>query len=211
MKILRERLTAYALLMRIHQPIGTLLLLWPTLWALWIAGDGHPNYILLTIFTVCVFLMRSAGDVINDYADRNLDAHVARTKNRPLVTGKVSTREALILFSILVLISFSLVLCLNRLTIQLAFIGVFLTLFYPFTKRFFSIPQLILGFAYSWGIPMAFAATTNHIPYLAWVLYDTAGLWVIAYDTMYAMVDKDDDLTIGINSSAIFFGHNHIL
>lgn len=202
-----KRLTPYLQLMRLDKPIGTLLLLWPTLWGLWVAGKGHPNWTLVTIFVVGVFTMRSAGDIINDIADYKFDGQVKRTSTRPLVTQALSRKAAFLSFILLLSFAFLLVLMMNPFTIALAFIGAGLTIFYPFTKRFFAMPQFILGLAYSWGILLAFAAQTNSLPPIAWLLYSIAVIWPIAYDTMYAMVDRDDDLLIGIKSSAILFGN----
>lgn len=196
----------YALLMRVHRPIGTLLLLWPTLWAVWLASNGHPSSKYIVIFILGTFLMRSAGCVINDYADYQFDGYVDRTKDRPLATGKISRKEALYLFGGLSALAFLLVIQLNLKTILLACIGLLITILYPFTKRFFAMPQLILGFAFAWGIPMAFAAQLNQLPLLTWLIFFAAILWIIVYDTMYAMTDRQDDLKIGIKSSAILFG-----
>lgn len=204
----KERGLAYLQLARIDKPIGTLLLLWPTLWALWLAAGGLPNLWVLTVFVVGVFLMRSAGCVINDYADRNFDGHVKRTSGRPLPTGKVDPREALALFFVLALISFGLVLTLNSLTIAMSFIGLLLAVSYPFMKRFIPIPQLVLGMAFSWSIPMAYAAQANALPAGAWLVFIANLLWTVAYDTQYAMVDRDDDLKLGLKSSAILFGRH---
>ncbi|MBL0522751.1 4-hydroxybenzoate octaprenyltransferase [Aeromonas enteropelogenes] len=204
----KERGLAYLQLARIDKPIGTLLLLWPTLWALWLAADGLPNLWVLTVFVVGVFLMRSAGCVINDYADRNFDGHVKRTSGRPLPTGKVDPREALALFFVLALISFGLVLTLNSLTIAMSFVGLLLAVSYPFMKRFIPIPQLVLGMAFSWSIPMAYAAQANALPAVAWLVFIANLLWTVAYDTQYAMVDRDDDLKLGLKSSAILFGRH---
>jgi 4-hydroxybenzoate polyprenyltransferase len=201
-----DRLYQYALLMRLDRPIGIFLLLWPTLWALWIAGDGNPDLLVLTVFTLGVILMRSAGCVINDYADRNIDARVKRTANRPLVSGRVTKQEALILFATLCLIAFSLVLLMNIFTVLLSFIGVLLAASYPFAKRFTYLPQVHLGAAFGWAVPMAFAAQTNTLPTIAWLLFSATILWATAYDTMYAMVDRADDLHIGVKSTAILFG-----
>ncbi|MGL5482867.1 MAG: 4-hydroxybenzoate octaprenyltransferase, partial [Aeromonas veronii] len=188
------------------KPIGTLLLLWPTLWALWLAAGGLPNLWVLTVFVVGVFLMRSAGCVINDYADRNFDGHVKRTAGRPLPTGRVKPWEVLALFFVLALISFGLVLTMNPLTIGLSFVALLLAVSYPFMKRFISNPQLVLGMAFSWSIPMAYAAQADALPLVAWLLFFANLLWTVAYDTQYAMVDRDDDLKIGLKSSAILFG-----
>ena len=209
MKLLtKERGLAYVQLARIDKPIGTLLLLWPTLWALCLAAGGLPDPWILTVFVVGVFLMRSAGCVINDYADRNFDGHVKRTAGRPLPMGRVDEREVLILFAVLALISFALVLTLNPLTIGLSFAGLLLAVCYPFMKRFIPIPQLVLGMAFSWSIPMAYAAQANALPPVAWLLFLANLLWTIAYDTQYAMVDRDDDLKLGLKSSAILFGRH---
>jgi 4-hydroxybenzoate polyprenyltransferase len=202
----RENIYQYYLLMRIDKPIGTLLLLWPTLWALWIAAEGFPDVVILMVFCLGVFVMRSAGCVINDFADRKVDNHVARTQHRPLTSGKVSSREALSLFVLLTLIALALVLLLNQLTILLSIAALALAIVYPFMKRFTHYPQVVLGMAFSWAIPMAFAAQTNQISPIAWWLYLLTISWIVAYDTMYAMVDRDDDLQIGIKSTAIIFG-----
>jgi 4-hydroxybenzoate polyprenyltransferase len=202
---LLDRLDAYARLMRLDKPIGTLLLLWPTLWALWLASRGTPDWTLVAIFVLGTLIMRSAGCVLNDYADRNFDPHVARTKDRPLASGRVSTREAMMLAALLLLLAFGLVLLLNRLTILLAFAALFLALSYPFTKRFFWLPQAYLGIAFGFGIPMAYAAQLDAVPAEAWVLLAANILWTIAYDTEYAMVDREDDRRIGIRTSAILF------
>jgi len=204
---LSNRLYQYALLMRLHRPIGIYLLLWSTLWAVWLAGNGHPSVFITLIFIAGVVLMRSAGCVINDYADRDFDPHVQRTRDRPLATGRVSAKEALGLFIVLCLLAFGLVLQLNDLTIQLSVIALLLAAMYPFTKRYTYLPQLFLGAAYSWSIPMAFAAQLNEIPNIAWWLFTANLLWTVAYDTMYAMVDKQDDLKIGVKSTAILFGN----
>ncbi|MDM5133821.1 4-hydroxybenzoate polyprenyltransferase [Aeromonas piscicola] len=204
----KERGLAYVQLARIDKPIGTLLLLWPTLWALWLAADGLPDLWTLLVFVVGVFLMRSAGCVINDYADRNFDGHVKRTAGRPLPTGKVKPREVLALFAVLALISFGLVLTMNPLTIGLSFAALLLAVCYPFMKRYIPIPQLVLGMAFSWSIPMAYAAQANALPLVAWLVFLANLLWTIAYDTQYAMVDRDDDLRLGLKSSAILFGRH---
>jgi len=203
---LKQRLDLYERLMRLDKPIGILLLLWPTLWALWIAGRGHPNWVVVWIFALGTVLMRSAGCVMNDYADRKFDPYVERTRNRPLAAGLVSSKEALLLATGLSLVAFVLVLQLNRLTIMLSVAALFLAASYPFTKRFFSIPQAYLGIAFGFGIPMAFAAQLDILPPLAWWLLLANVFWAIAYDTEYAMVDRDDDIKIGIRSSALFFG-----
>ncbi|HDX8438596.1 4-hydroxybenzoate octaprenyltransferase [Aeromonas dhakensis] len=204
----KERGLAYVQLARIDKPIGTLLLLWPTLWALWLAADGLPDLWTLLVFVVGVFLMRSAGCVINDYADRNFDGHVKRTASRPLPMGKVKPREVLALFAVLALISFALVLTMNPLTIGLSFAALLLAVCYPFMKRYIPIPQLVLGMAFSWSIPMAYAAQANALPAVAWLVFFANLLWTIAYDTEYAMVDRDDDLKLGLKSSAILFGRH---
>lgn len=204
----KERGLAYVQLARIDKPIGTLLLLWPTLWALWLAADGLPDLWTLLVFVVGVFLMRSAGCVINDYADRNFDGHVKRTAGRPLPMGKVKPREVLALFAVLALISFALVLTMNPLTIGLSFAALLLAVCYPFMKRYIPIPQLVLGMAFSWSIPMAYAAQANALPTVAWLVFLANLLWTIAYDTEYAMVDRDDDLKLGLKSSAILFGRH---
>ncbi len=203
---LTQRLVHYEKLMRLDKPIGILLLLWPTLWGLWLSAEGVPRLDVLLIFMLGTVLMRSAGCVVNDYADRSFDGHVERTRNRPLAVGVVSTREALLLAAGLSLVAFLLIQPLNRLTIELSFVALFLAASYPFTKRFFAMPQAYLGIAFSFGIPMAFAAQTGEVPFLAWFLMGANLLWVIAYDTEYAMVDKVDDLRIGIKTSAITFG-----
>jgi len=201
-----SRLGSYWKLMRADRPIGTLLLLWPTWWALWLASGGLPAPWTLFVFTAGVWLTRSAGCVINDYADRWLDPHVKRTKDRPLATGAVSGRQALALFAGLMLVAFALVLTLNALTIGLSFVGVFLAATYPYLKRYTHLPQVYLGMAFGWGIPMAFAAVQGEVPPLGWVLYAANILWSTAYDTWYAMVDRDDDLKVGSHSTAILFG-----
>ena len=201
-----ERSRLYAQLMRIDRPVGTLLLLWPTLWRLWVAGQGRPSPDIVCILLAGVFVMRAAGCVINDYADRNLDPFVERTRQRPLATGRVSSKEALTLFFLLGLSALVLVLMLNRLTILLSLAGLLLAISYPFFKRFTQLPQLYLGLAFSWGIPMAFAAQGNTVPMIAWWLLWANLLWVVAYDTLYAMVDREDDLRVGIKSIAILVG-----
>ncbi len=201
-----SRFTAYLQLIRFDRPIGTLLLLWPTLWALWLAADGLPPIKLLVIFSLGTLLMRSAGCAINDLADRKLDGGVARTRGRPLVTGTVSPNEAMTLCAVLALIAFVLVLFTNTLTILLSFAGVALAACYPFMKRHTHLPQLVLGAAFSWGIPMAFAAVLNTLPPILWLVFVANLLWTVAYDTEYAMVDREDDLKVGIKSTAILFG-----
>jgi 4-hydroxybenzoate polyprenyltransferase len=204
----RQRLRGYMLLMRLNRPIGTFLLLWPTLWALWVAGEGRPDWWVATVFVIGVFLMRSAGCVINDYADREFDPYVERTRNRPLATGMVTPKEALVLFGVLSAIAFALVLTLNSLTILLSLVGAVLAASYPFMKRYTYLPQAYLGLAFGWAVPMAFAAQTGEVPVVAWLLLIVTVLWATAYDTMYAMVDRPDDLKIGVKSSAILFGEN---
>jgi 4-hydroxybenzoate polyprenyltransferase len=201
-----ERLRQYLLLMRLDRPIGTLLLLWPTLWALWLAGKGHPQLLVVVVFVVGVVLMRSAGCVINDYADRQYDPHVARTRSRPIAAGTVSAREALILFVVLSMVAFALVLLMNTLTIMMSIGGVVLAAVYPFMKRYTHLPQVVLGMAFGWAVPMAFAAETGAVPPVGWLLFIATVLWATAYDTMYAMVDRPDDLRIGVKSTAILFG-----
>ena len=203
---MRERIVQYALLMRVHRPIGSLLLLWPTLWALWIAGAGTPDPGIVLVFVAGVFVMRSAGCVINDYADRGIDPHVRRTMDRPIASGKVAPREALALFAVLCLVGFGLVLTLNGLAVMLSFAGAALAAGYPFMKRWTHLPQVHLGVAFGWGIPMAFAALTGGTPPLAWLLLTGVVAWAVAYDTMYAMADREDDLRIGVKSTAILFG-----
>ncbi|EGA69881.1 4-hydroxybenzoate octaprenyltransferase [Vibrio sinaloensis DSM 21326] len=197
---------AYWQLMRMDKPIGTLLLLWPTLWALILAAEGMPDPKVLVVFILGVVFMRAAGCVINDFADRKVDGHVKRTSQRPLPSGRVSSKEAISLFLILAVASFLLVLSMNTLTITLSFVGIVLAFIYPFMKRFTHLPQLFLGLAFSWSIPMAWAAQANELPLVVWFLFAVNALWTIAYDTQYAMVDRDDDLKIGIKSTAILFG-----
>ena len=201
-----DRLKQYWLLTRFDRPIGILILLWPALWALWVASDGRPDLGVLTVICLGVVLMRAAGCVINDYADRGFDPHVARTKQRPIAAGKVKPKEALWIFVVLCLCAFGLVLTLNIFTILLSFIAAFLAASYPFMKRYTQLPQAYLGIAFGWAIPMSFSAQTNYIPLVAWVMYLAVVLWALVYDTMYAMVDKEDDLKIGVKSTAILFG-----
>ena len=203
---LKQRFDLYEKLMRLDKPIGTLLLLWPTLWALWIATRGQPHWMLVWIFALGTLLMRSAGCVINDYADRDFDPHVERTRDRPLAAGKVSAREALTLAAVLAFGAFLVALPIFRDVWWLALIALFLAASYPFTKRFFAIPQAYLGIAFGFGIPMAFAAFQNDIPLEAWMMLLANVFWAVAYDTEYAMVDRPDDLKIGIKTSAITFG-----
>ncbi len=199
------RLREYALLMRLDRPIGILLLLWPTLWGLWVASHGKPDLLVLFVFVTGVVLMRSAGCVINDYADRDFDPYVERTRHRPLAAKRISTGEALALFVVLCLLAFVLVLQLNRLTILLSFVGAFLAS-YPFVKRYTHLPQVYLGATFGWSIPMAFAAHTGEVPAVAWVMFAANLFWVVAYDTAYAMVDREDDIKVGVKSTAILFG-----
>ena len=202
-----ERLKHYIALTRLNRPIGILLLLWPTLWAIWISSAGRPETVILVVFVLGTILMRSAGCAINDYADRDFDAHVARTADRPLAAKKISPAEALAVAGVLAAIAFALVVFfLNRLTLTLSFVALFLAVSYPFTKRFFALPQAYLGIAFGFGIPMAFAAQTDAVPPLAWWLLAANIFWTLAYDTEYAMVDRDDDLKIGIKTTALLFG-----
>lgn len=199
---------AYWQLMRLDRPIGSLLLLWPTLWALFLAAGGMPNLHVLMVFCVGVLVMRSAGCVINDFADRHLDGHVVRTAHRPFPSGRVTSKGALTLFAALIFIALLLVLSLNSLTIKLSVVALLLAASYPFMKRFMHMPQLVLGLAFSWAIPMAYAAQSASLSLIAWLLFAANLSWTIAYDTLYAMVDRDDDLKVGIKSSAILFA-NH--
>jgi 4-hydroxybenzoate polyprenyltransferase len=202
----QRRIEEYALLARLDRPIGTWLLLWPALWALWIAGAGRPHPKVLGVFIAGTFVMRAAGCVINDFADRNIDPHVRRTRDRPLAARRASPREALYLFALLITVALYLVTRLDLLTIKLAFIGAALTVSYPFVKRIFPMPQLYLGISFGgWSVPMAFAAESGAVPRVAWVLYIAAVMWAAIYDTMYAMVDREDDLKVGVKSSAILF------
>jgi 4-hydroxybenzoate polyprenyltransferase len=202
------RLRDYASLMRLDKPIGIFLLLWPTLWALLIASGGNPDPKVLLIFVAGVVLMRSAGCVINDYADREFDRHVSRTQNRPLTAGRVTTKEARVLFVILCLFAFVLVLQLNLLTVGLSVIGVLLAAIYPFLKRVTHLPQVFLGIAFGWSVPMAFAAQTGSVPQIAWLMFVATVLWATVYDTLYAMVDREDDRVLGLKSTAILFGES---
>jgi 4-hydroxybenzoate polyprenyltransferase len=201
----RAQLALYAQLARLDRPIGTLLLLWPTLWALWIAANGTPSPHLLLVFVLGVFLTRSGGCVLNDYADRDLDGGVDRTRDRPLAAGRVTPGEALGLAALLFCLAFLLVLTTNRLTVLLSFAGAVLAAIYPFMKRVTYVPQFFLGLAFGWGIPMAFAAQTGGVPPVAWMLYMANILWAMVYDTLYAMVDRNDDLRMGVRSTAILF------
>lgn len=202
----QNKLLAYHRLMRTDKPIGALLLLWPTLWALWVATPGLPPLWILAVFVAGVWLMRAAGCVVNDYADRKFDGHVKRTANRPLPSGAVTEKEARTLFVVLVLISFLLVLTLNTMTILLSVAALALAWIYPFMKRYTHLPQVVLGAAFGWSIPMAFAAVSETVPLSCWLMFLANILWAVAYDTQYAMVDRDDDLKIGIKSTAILFG-----
>ncbi len=203
---IKDRLYHYGLLMRMDKPIGTLLLLWPTLWALWIAGQGHPDPRIVVVFVLGVFFMRSAGCVINDFADRDIDPYVKRTMNRPLAAKTVTPREALLLFVVLCMAALGLVLTMNELTILLAFPGAVLAATYPFMKRYTYLPQVHLGLAFGWAVPMAFAAQSGEVPVVAWLMLVAVVLWAVAYDTMYAMVDREDDLYVGVKSTAILLG-----
>lgn len=203
---LKHKWDVYSRLTRLDRPIGTLLLLWPCLMALVLAAGGMPDLKVLIIFMLGVVIMRACGCIINDYADRDLDSHVERTKSRPLASGEISTKEALLLFVILGVAAFGLVLLLNGLVVKLSVIGIILTIIYPFTKRVTNMPQMFLGVVWSWSIPMAYAAQTGEVPPAAWWLFAANWFWTVAYDTMYAMVDRDDDVKIGIKSTAILFG-----
>jgi len=196
----------YGKLMRVDKPVGIWLLLWPTLWALWLAGEGHPNQGLFVVFVIGVFIMRSAGCVLNDYVDRNIDPYVERTRNRPIASGAVAPTEALTLFVALGLVAIGLATMLNRPAQLLAIVAAGLTIAYPFIKRFVSIPQFILGAAFGWAVPMVFAAQTGTVPQLAWVVFGAALIWAVIYDTFYAMVDRDDDRKLGVKSTALLFG-----
>ncbi len=199
-------LADYARLVRLHRPVGIWLLLWPALWGLWLAARGHPHEHVFVVFVLGVVLTRSAGCAVNDFADRSFDAHVARTCDRPVATGRVSAPEALLIYAILSLLALALVLTLDRLTVEFAIGGASLTIVYPFLKRFFPLPQVWLGAAFSWSVPMAFAAELHTVPRLAWLVFIAGVLWTAVYDTMYAMVDREDDLKLGIRSTAILFG-----
>jgi 4-hydroxybenzoate polyprenyltransferase len=208
---LMNRSLNYALLMRFDRPIGIYLLLWPALWALWIAGEGHPSTENTLIFVLGVIIMRAAGCVINDFADRDIDPFVRRTELRPLATGAVSPIEAIVLFIILGLVAFVLVLFTNWLTFFLSLAALFLAMLYPFTKRYTYMPQAFLGLAFGWAVPMAFAAQTGSVPLVAWLILTATVLWATAYDTMYAMVDREDDIRVGVKSTAILFGEADIV
>lgn len=201
----------YLKLVRLDRPIGIFLLMWPALWALWVAGDGSPSWSVVLIFVTGVVLMRSAGCAINDFADRDLDGRVARTRERPLAAGLVSPREALVVFFVLSFAAFVLVLLLNWQTIALSVVALGLAVIYPFTKRYTHFPQLFLGAAFGWAVPMAFSAITETVPPLAWLLFTAVVLWALIYDTQYAMVDREDDLEVGIKSTAILFGRHDLL
>jgi 4-hydroxybenzoate polyprenyltransferase len=201
-----NRIRDYISLMRLDKPIGIFLLLWPTLWALLIAGEGEPDSGIVLIFVLGVVLMRSAGCVINDYADRDIDRHVSRTQNRPLTAGRVTATETLFIFALLCGAAFILVLQLNRLTVLLSFVGIGLAASYPFMKRLTHLPQVYLGAAFGWSVPMAFAAQTSSVPPIAWLMFTATVLWATAYDTIYAMIDRDDDIALGVKSTAILFG-----
>ena len=203
---LAEQARLYAELMRLDRPIGIWLLMWPTLWAIWISSAGQPDPKVFVVFVLGVIVMRSAGCVINDYADRNLDGEVRRTRNRPLASGRIAPAEALVLFVALGLIGIALVLTMNVLTRQLAVVAAILIMVYPFSKRFFSAPQLILGAAFGWAIPMVFAAQTGELPRVAWLMWVIVVVWAVLYDTMYAMADREDDMRVGVKSTAILFG-----
>jgi len=208
---LKERFISYCYLIRLDKPIGTLLLLWPTLWALWLASSGMPDLSILLIFVAGTFLMRSAGCAINDYADRNFDRHVKRTEGRPVTSGKISGKEAVVVAVVLALLAFLLIQPLNEFTKQLSVLALLVAFIYPFTKRFFVLPQAILGIAFGFGIPMAYAAIIDLIPLEAWFLFIGNIFWAIAYDTAYAMVDRDDDLRLGLRTSAITFGQYDVI
>lgn len=203
---LRTRLTRYGYLARLHRPIGILLLLWPALWALWIAGNGRPDPKIVLIFMLGVTLMRSAGCAINDFADRDFDAHVGRTRERPLATGLIKPWEAVMVFAVLALCAFLLVLLLNWETILMSFVALPLAIVYPFAKRYTHLPQVVLGMAFGWAVPMAFMAVTGSVPAIGWLLFVATVIWTLVYDTQYAMVDREDDLKVGIKSTAILFG-----
>ena len=206
MNAISQKLHAIFRLTRLNRPIGIYLVMWPTLWSLWLAAEGIPDWHLLVIFIAGVILMRSAGCVINDYADRNIDGHVARTKSRPIVTGEITPNQALLVFAILCSIAFILVLFTNSLTIQLSFGAVALASCYPFMKRHTHLPQVVLGAAFAWSVPMAFAAQTGALSVPIWLLYIAIVLWTVSYDTFYAMVDREDDIKIGVKSTAVLFG-----
>ena len=201
-----KKITQNFFLMRLDKPIGILLLMWPMLWSLWLANNGNVSMKIFTLFMLGVVIMRSAGCVLNDFADRKIDPYVKRTKERPIASGKVTEKEALVLFFVLIFLAFLLILFLNRQTQVLAIIGACITAIYPFVKRILSAPQLILGFAFGWGVPMAFAAQTGTVPLLGWLIFSIAIFWALIYDTFYAMVDRDDDINLNVKSTAILFG-----
>jgi 4-hydroxybenzoate polyprenyltransferase len=205
-----DRFGHYIRLIRADKPIGSLLLMWPMLWALWIISDGRPNIAVLAVFLIGTFLMRSAGCAINDYADRHIDGSVERSRQRPIVSGAISPREAVVVAAVLAFCAFLLVLTMNQLTIALSFIGVVLAAVYPFSKRVTYWPQLVLGLAFGWAVPMVCAAQTGRIDAIGWIIYAAAILWALAYDTMYAMVDREDDLKLGVKSTAIWFGKRDV-
>jgi len=205
-RAVHEHLGHYARLTRIDRPIGTYLLLWPTLWALWIAAQGMPRPGVLVVFVLGVFLTRGAGCAINDFADRHIDHHVRRTAGRPLATGAIRAWEALAVAAVMMAVAFALVLTMNRLTVYLAFGGLALAAIYPFSKRFTHLPQVFLGAAFSWAVPMAFAAQVDAVPPVAWLVFTVNVIWTVMYDTIYAMADKPEDLEIGVKSTAILFG-----
>ncbi|MBX2839930.1 MAG: 4-hydroxybenzoate octaprenyltransferase [Gammaproteobacteria bacterium] len=204
---LQHKLPDYIKLTRLNRPIGAFLLLWPTLWALWLASSGKPDLKILAIFIVGTWLTRSAGCAINDFADRDIDKHIRRTRDRPLTSGRVSAAEALVLAAVLMLLAFLLVLLTNGLTILLSFVALFLASVYPFMKRYTHFPQIVLGAAFAIAVPMAFAAQTGSVPMLGWQVFIAAVIWAVAYDTFYAMADREDDIKVGVKSTAIFFGH----
>lgn len=209
--MIRTKIAAYLSLIRFDKPVGTLLVLWPTLWGLWLASDRHPSFLYFVIFVVGTFLMRSAGCAINDFADRDFDLHVERTKERPVTSGKIKPWEALMVAGVLSMLAFLLITPLNAYTKILSVPALFVAIIYPFSKRFFSVPQAILGIAFSFGIPMSFAAIHNEIPAYSWILFFANIAWAIAYDTAYAMVDKNDDVKLGMKTSAITFGQYEVL
>ncbi len=206
MEAIATQLRNYGKLMRVDKPIGVYLLLWPTLWALWLSSDGHPDQGLFVVFILGVFVMRSAGCVLNDWVDRKIDPYVERTRSRPIASGAVTPTEAIVLFIALGMIAIGLASMLNDMARMLAIVGAVLTIGYPFVKRFVSIPQFILGAAFGWAVPMAFAAQTGELPQLAWLVFGTALIWAVIYDTFYAMCDREDDIKLGVKSTAILFG-----
>jgi 4-hydroxybenzoate polyprenyltransferase len=208
---LGRRAELYFRLVRLHQPVGIWLLLWPTLWAIWIASDGQPSSSVFAVFVLGTIVLRSAGCVINDLADRRIDPHVRRTANRPIATGEIQPIEAVVLFIVLMLVALGLVLTMNTLTLQLAMVGAVLTVVYPYMKRLIIAPQLVLGLAFAWGVPMAYAAATGGVSRTGWLLYLCTLIWVVIYDTQYAMSDREDDLKLGVKSTAILFGEMDLL